>query len=50
MKAKSNYSRLVETSAVTGTVGIFGGITIFIGAFAVWSACCMSSAIVGLFS
>jgi hypothetical protein len=50
MKAKGNFSRLAEESAAKGTMGIFGAITIFIGAFVVWSASCMGGAIVNLFN
>ncbi len=50
MKAKGNFSRLVEESAAKGTMGIFGAITIFIGAFVVWSASCMGGAVVNLFN
>lgn len=50
MKAKSNFSKLVEESAAKSTIGIFGAITIFIGGFVVWSAACMGGAIVQLLS
>lgn len=48
MKAKSNFSKLVEESASKGTMGVCGAITIFIGAFVVWSAACVGGAIVNL--
>lgn len=48
MKAKSNFSRLVEESAAKGAMGFFGAITIFIAAFVLWSAACMGGAIVKL--
>ena len=50
MKAKSNFSSLVEESAAKGTIGVFGAVTIFIGAFVVWSASCLGGAIVNLLS
>lgn len=50
MKAKSNFSRLVDESAGKGTMGFFGAITIFIGTFVVWSAACLGGAIVNLFN
>lgn len=50
MKAKSNFSKLVEESATKGTIGIFGAITLFIGGFVAWSAACMGGAIVNLLS
>lgn len=48
MKAKGNFSRLVEESAAKGTMGIFAAITVFIGGFVIWSASCMGGAIVSL--
>ena len=48
MRAKSNFSGLVEESVAKGTMGVFGIIAIFIGTFVVWSAFCMSGAIVSL--
>jgi hypothetical protein len=50
MKAKSNFSSLVEESAAKGTIGLFGAITLFIGGFVVWSASCLGGAIVNLIS
>lgn len=50
MKAKGNFSRLVEESAAKGTMGLCGAITIFIGGFVVWSVSCMGGAIVNLFN
>jgi len=50
MKAKSNFSSLVEESAAKGTIGLFGAITLFIGGFVVWSASCLGGAIVSLIS
>ena len=50
MKAKSNFSSLVEESAAKGTIGLFGAITLFIGGFVVWSASCLGGAIISLVS
>jgi hypothetical protein len=50
MKAKGNFSRLVEESAAKGTMGVFGAIAIFIGGFVVWSASCMGGAIIKMLS
>lgn len=48
MKAKSNFSKLVEESAAKSAIGFFGAITVFIGGFVAWSAACMGGAIVNL--
>ncbi len=50
MKAKSNFSQLVEESAARGTMGVIAAITVFVGAFVVWSASCMGGAIINLFN
>ncbi|MCM2359223.1 MAG: hypothetical protein NDI77_13830 [Geobacteraceae bacterium] len=50
MKAKGNFSKLVDESAGKGTMGFFGAVAVFIGAFVVWSAACMGGAIVNLFN
>lgn len=50
MKAKGNFSRLVEDSAAKGTMGLFAAITLFIGGFVVWSISCVGGAVVNLFN
>jgi hypothetical protein len=50
MKAKSNYSSLVEEAAVKGTMGGIAAVTIFVGGFLVFSASCLGGAIVSLMS
>ncbi len=48
MKAKSNYSSLVEEAVAKGTIGGIAAVTIFVGAFFVWSATCLGGAVVSL--
>jgi hypothetical protein len=46
MKAKSSYSGIVASTTAKGTIGIFAGISIFIGGFVAWSAAGFGNAIV----
>lgn len=48
MKVKENHSSLAEEAAAKATIGVFGGIAVFIGGFVTWSACCMGGAIINL--
>lgn len=48
MKAKSNFSELLDESTRKGGKRIFAAIAIFIGAFLIWSLSCMGGAIVCL--
>ena len=48
MKAKSNYSSLVEETVAKGTIGGIAVVTIFVGSFFIWSATCLGGAVVSL--
>jgi cytochrome c oxidase assembly factor CtaG len=48
MKAKSNYSSLVEEALAKATMGGIAAVTIFVGVFFVWSVTCLGGAIVSL--
>lgn len=50
MKAKQNYSSLMDEVAAKGVIGVYGAIVVFIAAFAVWSFLCMGGAIINLFA
>lgn len=50
MKAKRNFSRLVEDSAAKGTMGLCAAIMVFVGVFVVWSISCVGGAVVNLFN
>jgi len=48
MKAKSNFSQLVEESTAKGSIAIFSGIAAFIGGFVAWSVSCVGGALISL--
>ena len=48
MKAKSNYSSLVEEAVAKGTMGGIAVVAIFVGSFFVWSMTCLGSAVVSI--
>jgi hypothetical protein len=48
MKAKSNYSSLVEETVAKGSIAGIAVITVFVGSFFIWSATCLGGAVVSL--